>query len=157
MSSNGVIVTTHKLDAGLGPTLARPAAPLAACIQRHPCTNTNKIWLPWQRHLRDRKTNFRLVIYSHSSTNLENLAKIRRSRRIARSSGETRNSGGHGQISKSSPFPPFPVPLPLLLPHFHFPSLPTPLRPSFPSPPYFQAVSVVRCRCVSGTWTSCGR
>ena len=37
---------------------------------------SKKIWLPWQRPLRDRKTNFRLVIYSHSSTNPENLAKI---------------------------------------------------------------------------------
>jgi len=25
------------------PTLARPAVPLAACVQRHPCTKTNKI------------------------------------------------------------------------------------------------------------------
>jgi len=32
---------------------------------------------PWQPPLRDRKkTNFRLIIYSHSSTNPENFAKI---------------------------------------------------------------------------------
>ena len=36
----------------------------------------NKSWLPWQRPLRDRKTNFRLITYSHSSTNPANLAKI---------------------------------------------------------------------------------
>ena len=27
-------------DAGQNPTLARPAAPLAACVQRHPCIST---------------------------------------------------------------------------------------------------------------------
>ena len=32
--------------------------------------------LPQQRPLRDQKTNFRLIIYGHSSTNHENLAKI---------------------------------------------------------------------------------
>jgi len=37
---------------------------------------TNKNWLPWQRPLKDRKTNFRLITYSHSSTKSENLAKI---------------------------------------------------------------------------------
>jgi len=31
--------------------LARPAAPLAACVQRHPGTETNKMWLPWRRPL----------------------------------------------------------------------------------------------------------
>ena len=124
MSSNGVIVTTHKLDAGRGPTLARPAAPLAACIQRHPYTNTNKICLPWQRHLRDRKTNFRLVIYSHSSTNLENLAKIRRSRTIARSSGVTRNSGEAWTNIQVEPFSPFFCPSPPSAP-----SLPLPISP----------------------------
>jgi len=36
----------------------------------------DEIWLPWQCPLRDRKVNFRLIIYSHSSTNTENLAKI---------------------------------------------------------------------------------
>jgi len=35
---------------------------------------TNKNWLPWQCLLRDRRTNFRLIIYSHNSTTL----KIRR-------------------------------------------------------------------------------
>jgi len=37
---------------------------------------TNKSWLPWQRPLMDRKTNFRLIVYSRSSTKPENLAKI---------------------------------------------------------------------------------
>jgi len=36
----------------------------------------NKNWLPQQRPMTDRKTNFRLTIYSHSSTNPEILAKI---------------------------------------------------------------------------------
>ena len=36
----------------------------------------NKNWLPRQRPVRDRKANFRLIIYSDSSTNPENLAKI---------------------------------------------------------------------------------
>jgi len=37
---------------------------------------TNKNWLPRQRPSSDRKTTFRLIIYSHSSTNQENSAKI---------------------------------------------------------------------------------
>ena len=36
----------------------------------------NKNWLLWQRPLKDQKTNFRLIIYSYSSTDPENLAKI---------------------------------------------------------------------------------
>jgi len=32
--------------------------------------------LPWQRSLKDRKTNFGSIIYSHSSTNPKNLAKF---------------------------------------------------------------------------------
>jgi len=36
----------------------------------------HKNWLPWQRPLKNRKTNFRLFIYNQSSTNLENVAKI---------------------------------------------------------------------------------
>jgi len=36
---------------------------------------TNRNWLQWQSPLRDQKTNFRLIIYSHSSTNPEKLAK----------------------------------------------------------------------------------
>jgi len=42
------------------------------------CTTckTNKIWLPRQRLLKDRKTNFRLIIYSRSFTNPEKLVKI---------------------------------------------------------------------------------
>jgi len=35
----------------------------------------NKNRLPQQRPLSGRKTNFRLIIYSHSSANPENLAK----------------------------------------------------------------------------------
>jgi len=67
--------------------LARPAAPLATSVQRissvdktnkmrNSVNETNKNWLPWQRYLRDRNTNFRLIVYSHGSTNRENLAKI---------------------------------------------------------------------------------
>jgi len=37
---------------------------------------TNKNWLPRQRPSSDRKTKFRLIIYSHSSTNQENSVKI---------------------------------------------------------------------------------
>ena len=36
----------------------------------------NKNWLPWQRPSNYRKTSFRLIIYSHSSSIPENLAKI---------------------------------------------------------------------------------
>jgi len=67
--------------------LARPAAPLATSVQRissvdktnkmrNSVNETNKNWLPWQRYLRDRNTNFRLIVYSHGSANRENLAKI---------------------------------------------------------------------------------
>jgi len=35
-----------------------------------------KNWLPWQRPLRDQKTNYRSFIYSQSSINPVNLAKI---------------------------------------------------------------------------------
>jgi len=34
-------------------------------------------WLPWQHQLRDRKTNFRSFIYSHSSSISTNWVKIR--------------------------------------------------------------------------------
>ena len=50
------------------PALACLAAPLAACVQRYPrisVDKTNRNWLLWQRPLRDQKTDFRLVIYSH--------------------------------------------------------------------------------------------
>jgi len=50
------------VDAGQSQTLARPAAPLAACIQRHPCTTTDRNWLAQQLLLRDRKTNLRLIV-----------------------------------------------------------------------------------------------
>ena len=36
----------------------------------------NKTRLRWQRPLRDRKTNLRLIIYSHSSASPDNLAEI---------------------------------------------------------------------------------
>ena len=58
----------EKLDARQSPSVARPAAPLAAFVQRHQCTKTNKIWLSWQRPRRDRKTNVILIIYRYSST-----------------------------------------------------------------------------------------
>jgi len=63
----------NELAPGQSPTLARPDTPLTACAQRRP-TNENR--LPWQRPLSDRKTNFRLVIDSRSSTKSENLAKV---------------------------------------------------------------------------------
>jgi len=83
-----------KPDAARSPTPARPATPLAACVRRISCTFTvcqrhlpnvtgtncvdkaNKKWLPWQRPVRDLKFNLLLIIYSHSSTNPVNLAKI---------------------------------------------------------------------------------
>jgi len=37
---------------------------------------TNRNWLPWQRPVRDRETNFLLIMYSRTSTNPQNLAKI---------------------------------------------------------------------------------
>jgi len=64
-----IIIVIIKLDAGQRPTLARPAAPLAAWV--------------WQQQklvavatFFGSKTDFRLTVYSHSSTNPENLAKI---------------------------------------------------------------------------------
>jgi len=36
----------------------------------------NKNWLLWQRTSRDRKTNFRLIIYILCFTSPENLAKL---------------------------------------------------------------------------------
>jgi len=44
--------------------------------ERSSVDKANKNWLPWQRHLRDRKKNFRLIVYSHISTNPEKLAKL---------------------------------------------------------------------------------
>jgi len=73
------IVFINKLDADAGPsptTLACPAAPLAACVHRHPCTKTDKIWLPWQRPLGHLKSNFGWIFDSHSSTDPDNSAKI---------------------------------------------------------------------------------
>jgi len=51
--------------------LARPTKPPGACIQQISSVNkTNKNWLPWQRPAKDEKTNFRLIIYSHSSSTM---------------------------------------------------------------------------------------
>ena len=75
------------------PSLARPAAPLAACVQRISSVDkTTEIhilcdyvdkpknnWLPRQRPLKDQKTNFRLIFYTAivlPSPNTENLAEI---------------------------------------------------------------------------------
>ena len=71
-----IVHNNNKLDVGQSPTLAHPAAPLADRVRRHPCTKTNNAWLPWQRPVKDQKSNFRLIIGSHSSTNRGNLAKI---------------------------------------------------------------------------------
>ena len=43
----------------------------ATCIQHHPCTTTKT-----GCQLADQKANFRLIIYSRSSANRENLAEI---------------------------------------------------------------------------------
>ena len=58
----------HKIsaDAGKSPTLARRDAPLATGV-----TNISPV-----NPLRDREINYRLIIYSHSSTQPENLVKL---------------------------------------------------------------------------------
>ena len=58
----------HKIsaDAGKSPTLARRAAPLATGV-----TNISPV-----NPFRDREINYRLIIYSHSSTQPENLVKL---------------------------------------------------------------------------------
>jgi len=59
--------------------LTQSAASLATGVKNISSVDeTSKNWLPWQRPSRDQKTIFRLIIYSHSSTNPENLAKIGR-------------------------------------------------------------------------------
>ena len=68
--------TLDKQQKTTSPTLARPAAPLAAGVQQYPCTETNNISLPWQRPSTDRKTNFRPIVYGYSSTDTEKLAKL---------------------------------------------------------------------------------
>jgi len=77
-----VEVTQQKeLDAWQSSMSACLAVPLATC-DLHPAIpislvdKTNKIWLPWQRSLRDFKNNFTLIIHSLGSTNPENLMKI---------------------------------------------------------------------------------
>jgi len=60
----------QKLDAGQSPTLARPAAPLAACVQRISSVVSTAT------SLEGLKTNFRLTIYSLSYTNPGNGDKI---------------------------------------------------------------------------------
>ena len=68
----------------------RPALPLLLTVRYNNAANAiyrmspklpsmdkaNKIWLPWQRPLPDRKTNFKLISWRYSSTNPGNLAKI---------------------------------------------------------------------------------
>jgi len=58
-----------KLDAGKSPTIAHPAAPLAACDR-----NQQKL-VVMTTSLEGSKAHFRLIMYSHSSTNPKNLAK----------------------------------------------------------------------------------
>jgi len=61
----------HGVDARQWPTLARPAAPLAACVQRQ-----QKLFA-MATSLEGSKNSFQIDhIYSHSSTNPEDLAKI---------------------------------------------------------------------------------
>ena len=55
---------------------ALKAMPYRMSLEINSVDRSNKNWLPWRRPLRDRKTNFRLIIYSHSSTEPANLAKI---------------------------------------------------------------------------------
>jgi len=77
-----VEVTQQKeLDAWQSSMSACLTVPLATC-DLHPAIpissvdKANKIWLPWQRSLRDFKNNFTLIIHSLGSTNPENLTKI---------------------------------------------------------------------------------
>ena len=56
------------------PTLARPAAPLAASVQRH--QRTTKKLVVMATSLEGSKTNLRRIIYSRRSANSENMAKI---------------------------------------------------------------------------------
>ena len=51
-------------------TLARPTAPLAACLQRHMHCYFNN-WLPWQHPIRDQNIDFRLFICSRVLTILK--------------------------------------------------------------------------------------
>jgi len=46
-------------------------------LELNTADTADKNWLPRQRFSRDRKANFRLVICNYSSTDPENLAKIR--------------------------------------------------------------------------------
>jgi len=46
-------------------------SPKLCCVEK-----TNNTWLLWQRPMRNRKTNFSLVIHSHSFTKHKHLAKI---------------------------------------------------------------------------------
>jgi len=54
----------------------RTLRPSSKCHRNSVFLVKNKNWLSWQRPLRDRKTNFRLIAYSHSSTSPDNLPKI---------------------------------------------------------------------------------
>ena len=68
---------TIKLDAGQSPALARPAVPLTTGM-----TKISSVDKPTKIGCYDnvsrviKKTHFRVVLYSHSSTNSENLANI---------------------------------------------------------------------------------
>ena len=69
--------TLQTPDAGQIPALARPAAPLATCVQQISSVDkTNKNWrFPRQRPRWDRKANFTLIIHSHSYADPENLTQ----------------------------------------------------------------------------------
>jgi len=74
-----IVENRKKLDARQSPTLSRPAAPLAIGVTKISSVDkTNRNWLPWQRLLYHRKTIFRLIIYSQSSSNPKNLANVGR-------------------------------------------------------------------------------
>ena len=104
-SPPSALFLTHSVEAGLRLTLTRPAESLVNLINLvvvigllassesvallttcqisstlSAVDKANKNWLPWQRPFRNRKTTFRLIIYSHSHTcsiNPENLAEVR--------------------------------------------------------------------------------
>jgi len=56
------------------PTLARPATPLAASVQRH--QRTTKKLVVMATSLEGSKNNLKRIIYSRRSANSENMAKI---------------------------------------------------------------------------------
>ena len=68
------VITRCRAKPGVNPSVC--AAPLAACVHRTYLLDIFLNWLPWQRPLKNRKSNFRLIIFSRSSVLLQNLAKI---------------------------------------------------------------------------------